>query len=257
METKNNYHLKIYPPEKQGTGEFDGGKITEIKPIGFPDYKTKHNRVGPLFYWAWASAEGDGIIGMHPHKAFEIMSYVLEGEIGHKDTLGTNSRIAAGGAQIMQTGSGVHHQEEMYGDHTEFFQIWFEPDLRESIKQSPTYVDLHDEDFPVVNGGSSRIKTIIGDKSPVFIVTDVKADDVYIEAGGSYTRFLSADRSLAAVTIDGKGKWLPSESAIQKRDYTVIKTDTDTQVLVQAAENSTLRLFIIEVPNEVDYPLYS
>ncbi|MFC2088930.1 pirin family protein [Calditrichota bacterium] len=247
----------IYPPEKQGSGQFDGGKITEIKPIGFPDHKTKHNRLGPLFYWAWASADGDGVIAMHPHKAFEIMSYVLEGEIGHTDNLGTNSRVMTGGAQMMQTGTGVYHQEEMYGDHTEFFQIWFEPDLRQSIKQPPTYVELKDQDFPVSNGGSKQVKTIIGDKSPVSIVANVKAYDVSIDPGGTYTRSLSADSSLAVVTIEGQGNWLPSGSVVNKRDYTVIKTDENTQVSIQAAENNSLRLFIIEVPNEVDYPLYS
>ncbi len=257
MNKKNNYYIKVYPPEKQGTGEFDEGKITEIKPIGFPDHNTKHNRLGPLFYWAWASANGEGVIAMHPHKAFEIMSYVLEGEIGHTDTLGTNSRVAAGGAQIMQTGTGVSHQEEMYGDHTEFFQIWFEPDLRQSIKHPPTYVELENKDFPVSNNDGKYVKTIIGENSPVSIVADVKAYDVSVEPGIIYTRLLPSNFNLAVVAIDGQGKWLPSESIVKKRDYTVIKTAEDTQVSIQASNSGSIRLFIIEIPNEVDYPLFS
>ena len=50
--------FKIYPPEAQGMGQFDGGRITEIKPIGFPHEGPTMENLGPLFYWAWASAKG-------------------------------------------------------------------------------------------------------------------------------------------------------------------------------------------------------
>ena len=73
--------ITVYPPARQGRGAFDGGRITEFKPIGFPGDGAEVKRVGPLFYWAWASAHTPSKIGLHPHKAFEIMSYVLEGEI--------------------------------------------------------------------------------------------------------------------------------------------------------------------------------
>ena len=53
--------ITIYQPDRQGTGVFDGGRFTEIKP--------------------------------NPHRAFEIMSYVLKGELGHYPTLGTKSRV--------------------------------------------------------------------------------------------------------------------------------------------------------------------
>jgi len=39
----------------------------------------------------------------------------------------------------MQTGSGVYHEEETVGDHTEFFQIWFAPYLQEAVGREPTY----------------------------------------------------------------------------------------------------------------------
>ena len=105
------FKIKIYSPEQQGSGAFDGGKITEIKPIDFPGGTSQAKRIGPLFYWAWASANGDGVIGMHPHKGFEIMSYVLRGELGHTDSMSGSRRVGTGGVQVMQTGSGIFHQE--------------------------------------------------------------------------------------------------------------------------------------------------
>nr|WP_306267112.1 pirin family protein [Pararhizobium sp. IMCC3301] len=66
----------------------------------------------------------------HPHKNFEIFSYVLEGSLEHKDTLGNGSVVTAGGVQFMSTGSGVSHSEfnPSAEDAVHFLQIWLIPD---------------------------------------------------------------------------------------------------------------------------------
>tara|TARA_R110000868_G_scaffold4656_7_gene28971 strand:+ start:1808 stop:2539 length:732 start_codon:yes stop_codon:yes gene_type:complete len=66
----------------------------------------------------------------HPHKNFEIFSYVLEGSLEHKDTLGNGSVVTAGGVQFMSTGSGVSHSEfnPSVEDAVHFLQIWLIPD---------------------------------------------------------------------------------------------------------------------------------
>lgn len=195
-----------YAPAQQGSGAFDNGKITEIKPIDFPGGTSQAKRIGPLFYWAWASANGDGVIGMHPHRAFEIMSYVLKGEIGHTDSLGNRSRVGEGGAQVMQTGSGVMHQEEMYGERTEFFQIWFEPDLQKSVKKQPTYNEFRHQDFPAIEQNGVTVKTVLGEESLIILDAQVKMEDVIIRPGSRFQRKLPAGQSLAVVTITGTGK---------------------------------------------------
>ena len=168
--------VRLFPPDAQGQGSFDGGKITEIKPIPFPHESGGIKARGPLFYWAWATAHGDGIIGMHPHQGFEILSYALEGEIGHTDTLGTRSRVGKGGVQVMQTGSGVSHQEEMFGDRTDFFQIWFEPNLKEALSRKPTYHEYADAEFPRENRDGVEIKSIIGNGGPIDLVAEIGND---------------------------------------------------------------------------------
>ena len=101
MKLNEGLNVRRYGADELGKGAFDGGKITEIKPIPFPHETGGSKRVGPLLYWAWATAHGDGLIGMHPHRGFEIMSYVLEGAVGHTDTGGNSSRVGAGGAQVL------------------------------------------------------------------------------------------------------------------------------------------------------------
>ena len=174
--------IKIIKPQDQAFGQFDGGKIIEQKPIGFSGEGSLINRLGPLFYWAWAKSEGEGGIGFHPHQGFEILTYVIKGRVRHQDTLGTISDVGAGGAQVMQTGSGVHHAESFL-EPSEGFQIWFEPHLSKAIKRTPTYSKYVHEDFPITSENGVMVKTILGEHSPINLVTDAKMYDVEIGNG--------------------------------------------------------------------------
>lgn len=261
MNTKTKaLEITIYPPEAQGMGQFDGGRIAEIKPIGFPHEGPKVKNIGPLFYWAWATAKGYGKIALHPHQAFEIMSYAIEGEIGHYDTLGTKSRVKAGGAQVMQTGSGVSHEEETVGDHTEFFQIWFEPNLRQSILKTPTYREFSHENFPTETRDGVTLKHIIGEGAPVTIEAEAAMQDILIRSGHRYDRELFSNRTLAIVAIDGKGV-LVDETTLGKhhlepRYFAVVHAGEPGAISIQAETGSSLRIALIEVPAKVNYPLY-
>lgn len=68
--------------------------------------------------------------GTHPHKNMEIISYVLEGTIKHKDSEGNKSTLQAGEFQLMSAGRGIDHSEYNASDakNLKFLQIWIEPD---------------------------------------------------------------------------------------------------------------------------------
>lgn len=260
MKTQNAMEMKLYPPEVQAEGAFDGGRITEIKPVGFPHEGPRVPHIGPLFYWAWATAKGYGKIGLHPHKGFEIMSYALTGEIGHYDTLGNKSRVKAGGAQVMQTGSGVSHEEETLGDHTDFFQIWFEPDLNTAVQKTPTYREISSDDFPSEQKEGVLIKSIIGKGTPVTLATQANMQDVTIEPNFKHQRTLVAGQTLAIVAISGKGRGVDEASGqkiyLQEKYFAVIHANEEGIFSLKAEGDTPLRLAIIEVPAQVDYPLY-
>lgn len=252
--------FKIYPPESQGVGQFDGGRITEIKPIAFPHEGPEIKNLGPLFYWAWATAKGYGKIALHPHQAFEIMSYALEGEIGHYDTLGNRSRVQAGGAQVMQTGSGVSHEEETVGDHTDFFQIWFDPDIQKTLQSEPTYNEHKSADFPTELKDGVTLKTLIGKDSPITLVSDVIMKDISIEQDRQLQYTLGKEKTLAIVVISGKGILFDMQAGakhyINRQDFALIHAQQRGYISMQADPNSLLRVATIEVPAQVDYPLY-
>ncbi|CAH1208047.1 hypothetical protein PAECIP111893_02828 [Paenibacillus plantiphilus] len=252
----------VYGPTLQATGAFDGGNITEQKPIGFPGEGSVVKRVGPLFYWAWAHSKSDGYIGLHPHQAFEIMTYVVQGKAEHGDTLGTRSTVGPGGVQIMQTGSGVSHEERFIGPDMEAFQIWFEPHMESALKTKPTYNQYEHGEFPTVAGDGYVKKTVIGQDAPVEIVADARMWDVEIQPGREYRHTVPADRTLTALAIRGAGTWTngssdaSSTTAFHHKDFIVAPADAAVETVIHATEQGPLRLILIEVPTKVDYPLY-
>jgi redox-sensitive bicupin YhaK (pirin superfamily) len=250
----------VYTPAMQAVGAFDDGKITEQKPIGFPREGSVVKRVGPLFYWAWAHSSEEARIGLHPHQGFEIMTYVVEGKAVHGDTLGTNSEVGPGGAQVMQTGTGVSHKEKLDAN-SELFQIWFEPDLNEALKRQPAYHQYEHTDFPLQKEPGYQVKTVIGEGAPIELVADAKTWDVEVAPDASYTHTIPSGYTLTALAIRGHGVWMNSdavgkETGFNHKDFILGAARTDTEVELRNTGAETMRLILIEVPTSVGYPLY-
>jgi len=74
---------------------------------------------------------GGGSFPMHPHKDAEIFSYILEGGLQHRDTMGNGSTVMAGGVQYMSAGSGVRHSEAnpSQTDPMRLLQVWLIPNV--------------------------------------------------------------------------------------------------------------------------------
>ncbi|WP_339830634.1 pirin family protein [Paenibacillus sp. FSL R7-0272] len=249
--------IQIIKPKDQASGQFDGGKIKEQKPIGFSGEGSIITRLGPLFYWAWAHSQEPAEIGFHPHQGFEIITYVIHGKGYHRDTLGTESVVQEGGAQLMQTGSGVQHAEALK-EPTEAFQIWFEPHLSQAVKRTPIYSQFDSNQFPLVDIDDVKIKTLLGNNSPMQTVTDAQMWDVLIPKGTVYHHSLSLGRTLASLTIRGDGTLFSDTIKVthfSQKDFIIVQSEQEERVALQAVDQD-LRMLIIEVPTEVDYPLY-
>ncbi|MDD1668179.1 MAG: pirin family protein [Methanomicrobiales archaeon] len=149
----------------------------------------------------------------HPHRGIETITYVLQGEVAHGDSMGNKGVIGPGDVQWMTAGSGIIHQEMPAGGASgvlQGFQLW--ANLPASHKMmDPRYRGLESAAIPVVEGqGGSEIRVIAGDVEGVTglvreIVTDPSYLDVTIPAGGTFSRPEDRGRTVFAYVIGGKG----------------------------------------------------
>ena len=166
--------LKTFKISDQAKGSFNGGEILENKPIGFPQDRGKLKPYSNLFYWAHAWTTGKkSTIGLHPHQGFEICSFVLRGKINHFDSKQNKwIPLSKGDVQIIRAGNGISHAEEL-DKNSEIFQIWFDPNLENSLKNSASYDDYSVSQFKIKNKNNGSSTTIIkGEGSPMRMDTE-------------------------------------------------------------------------------------
>ncbi len=139
---------------------------------------------------------GGGGFPMHPHKDFEIFSYVLDGAIEHKDSMGNGSVVKAGGIQYMSAGSGVTHSEfnPSATEPMRLLQIWLMPNI---FGERPRY-DTLDID-PADKDGRPKL----------FLSPDGRSGSIAARADADvYAATLTGDQEIDFTVKTGRKAWI-------------------------------------------------
>jgi hypothetical protein len=210
-------------------GHADHGWLNSFHSFSFADYHDpEHMGFGALRVINEDRIQPGTGFGTHGHRDMEIISYVLEGALAHKDNMGNGSSIVPGDVQRMSAGKGVLHSEYNHAKDgvTHFLQIWIEPD-RTGI--APGYEEKH---FPASEkrGRLRLVASEDGRDGSVVIHQDAKLYIGLFDASESARVELSADRlgyvhvAQGSVTVNGTrlaagdAAKLTAESAIALSD---------------------------------------
>jgi quercetin 2,3-dioxygenase len=186
--------------------------------------------------------------GPHPHRGFETLTFVLQGDIMHRDTGGGKSVIQAGGVQWMTAGRGLIHAEESSdafkenGGMEEVIQIWMNLPARLKMT-TPEYKGLPKEEIPELSldGGKVTVHLISGlwneVKGPVVSLTNLLMSQIDLRAGGSLQTEVESVRNLLFYVVKGKVK----VNGQLAETHTLVEFANDGEAIaVEALEDATL-----------------
>jgi redox-sensitive bicupin YhaK (pirin superfamily) len=205
----------------------------------------------------------------HPHRGIETITYVLDGEVEHSDSLGNSGVLGAGAVQWMTAGSGIMHQEMPRGSaagRMHGFQLW--ANLPSSLKMTrPRYQDIRGSDIPeIVDDDGTRVKVVVGSfwgkSGPV---DGIAAEPMYLDVSvpPNVRKTLPVDTyaNAFAYVFAGSGSFRDSSGPVGVRvekefrgqelnvrdlsgNRTLVRFDTGDEVTVQAGPEGVRFLLV-------------
>lgn len=172
--------------------EGDGAKLLRL----FPAFAFKH--ADPFILLDDFSVQPPAGFSDHPHKGFEAITYMIDGGFIHKDNLGNNDAIFAGGAQHFVAGSGLIHSEMPGTAHmNRGLQLWLNIPVVEK-NAPPAYQKV--DSIPIKQYNNNIIvRTVVGSNSPVsvacgcnlqYLDVSIKKDSISFSPAATYTSFI-------------------------------------------------------------------
>ncbi|MBX9847604.1 MAG: pirin family protein [Xanthobacteraceae bacterium] len=239
---------------------------------GFPvrpvfSQRTLGNRVSPFLLLDYAgpavfepSPEPRGV-GLHPHKGFETVTIVYDGEVAHRDSTGTGGVIGPGDVQWMTAAAGILHEEfhspsfSRTGGPFRMVQLWVNLPAKDK-SAVPHYQSIQNADIPVVDlpDGMGRVRVIAGvfqgRKGPARTFTPVNLWDLRLQPGAYTTLAVPSGHTAMLVVLSG-GITVNKRQSVREAEMILFERDGDS-IAIDAAENA---IVLVLTGQPIDEPV--
>ena len=191
---------------------------------------------------------------MHPHRGIETVTYMLEGSVHHRDSLGNSGLIGAGDVQWMTSGSGILHEEmprrspqgNVYG-----FQLWVNLPAARKMDQ-PRYQEVNAETIPELQVDGAKIRLVAGEINGILgPVAKIAANPIYLdvelEPGTTFSYPIPRGHTLVAYVFEGKATFGSDELGAGGLVEAVrmVEFGDGEQLQVQTTPDTSVRFMLI------------
>lgn len=195
----------------------------------------------------------------HPHRGFETVTYMLSGDLEHKDSSGRAGRLRSGDVQWMTAGAGVVHSEmpsaefKRDGGRMHGFQLWVNLPKRDKMIK-PRYQEIPSARIPkaVSPDGLVTVSVIAGEALGQKAVIETRTPIIYlhyrIKSGGSVTQAVPETYNAFAYVIEGAGKFGADEEHGAKGQMIMFAPDGDEVRITNPTETTLDVLLIAGLP---------
>jgi redox-sensitive bicupin YhaK (pirin superfamily) len=205
------------------------------------------------------SASGRRGVGQHPHRGFETVTIVYQGEVEHRDSTGSGGVIGPGDVQWMTAASGILHEEfhsknfSHKGGTLEMVQLWVNLPAKDKMAP-PGYQTLLNKDIPLIpladNAGAVRViaGSYSGHAGPARTFSPVNVWDMKLNAGHTTTLQVEEGHTLALVMLHGA--ILVNDEQIVRETQMVLLDRAGDSITIEANNDVTLLVLSGEPINE-------
>jgi quercetin 2,3-dioxygenase len=193
--------------------------------------------------------------GPHPHRGFETVTFILQGDLVHKDSSGGGSKISAGGVQWMTAGRGIIHEElsspefKKSGGPLEILQLWLNLPSHFKMTQ-PKYIGINSDAIPVKQWDDGRVVGHILSgtwediQGPVHPLTDVHLSWFTFSEEGKHVWNIPKDQSVFCYVVSGSIR-INGEDV---KEHYLVEFNHDGEVIDMKATTDTVLLFGYATP---------
>lgn len=189
----------------------------------------------------------------HPHRGMETITYLLEGDVEHQDSLGNSGVIGPGDIQWMSAGSGIIHQEmprgnkkgEMWG-----FQLWANLPAQHKM-MGPRYQEMKATDIPTVKTPEGATVRVVAGRvgnvqGPVReVVIDPEYLDVTLPSGKIFTHAVKNGHTVFAYVVEGEAQFDATPQSLPHHTGEIVLFDHAGDTVSVTTQNKSVRFLLI------------